>query len=506
MSSIEFDKVRLFNELQRWSLEDLQTLCFYLELGQPSLALSYDKLAGQTSSEKARSLIRHLQKYEGFQSWAHLRHTVEEHFTFMDATFLPELTQTPPPQLASKPDRPERVPDPKPAIQATLRQIPVWGWIGGGGVLAVIALLLMWPWGDTPPTPTPTVAATQLVVAEVDEPTPMPTLDPNVPNVPPPNAQLGDEWVRPKDGMVMVFVPAGTFMMGSTKQEIDDAFALCVQIHGSSNCSRSFYEDEVLREVALEGFWMDKYEVTNVQYQLCVDDGVCPASSLAADATYNGVNYPVVGVSWHNAVAYAEWVGAELPTEEQWEYAARGEDRLIYPWGDEFDGTWLNCDFSTSCPNDGYQYTAPVKSYVERASWVGALNMVGNVWEWTSSPYSSSTFVLRGGSWGSSQNDVRASYRISHYPDFRHNDFGFRLVSPIFLDSDQPAVVEVDEPTLNPTQELTSIFTPSPPPQPTATWTPTITPTARPTITPSPPPPHGNIRPKCAAAQRPIGG
>ncbi len=88
MSSNQFDKVRLFNELQRWSLEDLQTLCFYLELGQPSLALSYDKLAGQTSPEKARSLIRHLQKYEGFQSWAHLRHTVEEHFTFMDATFL----------------------------------------------------------------------------------------------------------------------------------------------------------------------------------------------------------------------------------------------------------------------------------------------------------------------------------------------------------------------------------------------------------------------------------
>ena len=253
---------------------------------------------------------------------------------------------------------------------------------------------------------------------------------------PPPNAQRGDEWVRPKDGMVMVFVPAGTFMMGSTAQEIDDAFALCVQIRGSSNCSRSFYEDEEYREVTLEGFWIDKYEVSNAQYQRCVDDGACPPSSLANDSTYNGVNYPVVGVSWHNAVAYAAWVGAELPTEEQWEYAARGKDRLIYPWGNEFDGTWLNCDFSTSCPKDGYQYTAPVKSYVERPSWVGALNMVGNVWEWTRSPYNSITFVLRGGSWGSSQNDVRASYRISHYPDFRHNDFGFRLVSPISLGSE----------------------------------------------------------------------
>ncbi len=145
---------------------------------------------------------------------------------------LPELTQTPPPQLASKPDRPERVPDPKPAIQATLRQIPVWGWIGGGGVLAVIALLLMWPWGETPANPTPTVAATQVAVVEVEEPTlqPMQELPPTVtpspqptatldPNVPPPNAQLGDEWVRPKDGMVMVFVPP--FMMGSTEQPFE---------------------------------------------------------------------------------------------------------------------------------------------------------------------------------------------------------------------------------------------------------------------------------------------
>ena len=93
MSSIEFDKVRLFNELQRWSLEDLQTLCFYLELGQPSLALSYDRLAGETSPEKARSLIRHLQKYERFQSWAHLRHTVEEHFTLGVRTSCKRLSQ-----------------------------------------------------------------------------------------------------------------------------------------------------------------------------------------------------------------------------------------------------------------------------------------------------------------------------------------------------------------------------------------------------------------------------
>ena len=437
MSSNQFDKVRLFNELQRWSLEDLQTLCFYLELGQPSLALSYDKLAGQTSPEKARSLIRHLQKYEGFQSWAHLRRIIEEHFTFMDATFLPELTQTSlfqlPPNHQIEPsvegvvnpsdeferidpsfEKPESDLEIAPSSVSFDEFIDFWLVRKLKVVIFVcllifaISLIALWMRGNA---------------EDIDSLTP------------PPNAQLGDEWVRPTDGMVMVFVPAGTFMMGSTEQEINDALAVCVQIFGSSNCSRANYEDEEYREVTLEGFWIDKYEVTNAQYQLCVDDGACNASVLANDSTYNGENYPVVGVSWDDAVAYAEWAGVELPTEEQWEYAARGEERRIYPWGDTFDGTRLNC-YSTDCPNDGYEYTAPVGSYPEGASWVGALDMAGNVLEWTSSPYDSVTFVLRGGSWYFRQNVVRASNRLRYSPDIWSLDVGFRLVSPIFLSSD----------------------------------------------------------------------
>ena len=227
-------------------------------------------------------------------------------------------------------------------------------------------------------------------------------------------------------------------MMGSTEQEIDDALAVCVQIFGSSNCSRANYEDEEYREVTLEGFWIDKYEVTNAQYQLCIDDGACesPASSCVNDDNYNGSEYPVVCVRWDDAMAYAEWVGVELPTEEQWEYAARGEERRIYPWGDTFDGIRLNCS-STSCPNDGYEYTAPVGSYPEGASWVGALDMAGNVWEWTNSPYDSVTFVLRGGSWNFFLNNVRASNRDRLNPDVRLNLVGFRLVSPIFLSSER---------------------------------------------------------------------
>ena len=238
--------------------------------------------------------------------------------------------------------------------------------------------------------------------------------------MPLPNAQLGDEWVRPTDGMVMVFVPDGTFTMGTEG-----------------------YLDEPLREVTLEGFWIDKYEVTNAQYQLCVDDGACEASVLANDSTYNGENYPVVGVSWDDAVAYAEWVGAELPTEEQWEYAARGEERRIYPWGNEFYGRRLNfCDvncvynWKDEEVDDGYKYTAPVGNYPTGVSWVGALDMAGNVWEWTSSPDDSNSFVLRGGSWYSAQYYVRASNRSRPNPDGRDYYVGFRLVFPIFLSSD----------------------------------------------------------------------
>ena len=128
-------------------------------------------------------------------------------------------------------------------------------------------------------------------------------------------------------------------------------------------------------------------------------------------------------------------MGAELPTEEQWEYAAGGEERRIYPWGDEFDGTKLNfCD--VNCTNswrdeavdDGYQYTAPVGNYPAGASWVGALDMAGNVREWTSSPYDDSSFVVRGGSWLSLRDVARVSNRFRYDLRYGYNFLGVRLV------------------------------------------------------------------------------
>lgn len=214
-------------------------------------------------------------------------------------------------------------------------------------------------------------------------------------NGPPPSPQLGDAWTRPTDGMVMVYVPPpGT------------PFTLASGV-----------------EAPQEGYWIDKYEVSNAQYEMCVDAGECAPSAFAQDERFNGADYPVVGVSWDDAVNYGAWAGAELPTEGEWEYAAVGDSGRDYPWGNEAScelANYVDCVGSTSA----------VDSYPEGASWVGALNMAGNVWEWTSSWYDEGqdSRVSRGGSWWYPQGPRSVTLRNGDPPGDRLNDRGFRLV------------------------------------------------------------------------------
>jgi formylglycine-generating enzyme required for sulfatase activity len=269
------------------------------------------------------------------------------------------------------------------------------------------------------------------------------------PTAPPAEASLGDTWTRPADDAVMVYVPSGTFQMGSNDEDVDYALQLCNEYR--DGCERAWFEDEQpVHDVTLNGFWIDQTEVTNAQYVLCVADGDCEESQSADDADLNGDNHPVVGISWHDAAAYCEWAGARLPTEAEWEYAARGEKGSIFPWGDTFDGTRLNfcdencqLDWADETVDDGYGQTAPVGNYPSGASWCGALDMAGNVWEWVAdwpesdyyelsfsenpvSPEEGDSKVMRGGSWFIYPVNVRSASRNWGIPDLTAYDGGFR--------------------------------------------------------------------------------
>jgi formylglycine-generating enzyme required for sulfatase activity len=228
--------------------------------------------------------------------------------------------------------------------------------------------------------------------------------------------------------MVMVYVPGGTFQMGS---------------------GDGYSDEQPVHAVTLDAFWIDQTEVTNAQYALCVTDGECVESPLD-NPHYNGDDYPVVGVSWNDAMAYCAWAGAQLPTEAQWEYAARGEQGYVYPWGNDFDCSRGNFDDETVMDDyvvsggegcDGYVGTAPVGSFLTGASWCDALDMAGNVWEWVAGwygaypsgaqtnptgPVEGGRKVLRGGSFWCSETSLRAYRRVDRTRADRSLDFGFR--------------------------------------------------------------------------------
>lgn len=155
----------------------------------------------------------------------------------------------------------------------------------------------------------------------------------------------------------MVYVPAGDFIMGSELGEFDE---------------------EPRHEVYLDAFYIDKYETTNEEYQHCVDAGKCKRQTAAKFPEMMGPRQPVVGVGWWDAVDYCEFAGKRLPTEAEWEKAARGTDERRYPWGNE----WLPDQVNTHHADDGFETTAPVGSFPRNVSPYGAYDMAGNAWEW----------------------------------------------------------------------------------------------------------------------------
>lgn len=270
-----------------------------------------------------------------------------------------------------------------------------------------------------PPTHTPAPTPTEVEVKV----TPMPL---------PVCASIGLTWTRPSDIAGMVCVPAGEFLMGSTASDPDA------------------YADEMPQHaVFLDAFWIDKTEVTTRQYNRCVRTGVCTPASYAHDARYAGGDLPVVGVTWQDAQTYCQWAGAALPTEAQWEKAVRGpsaspEDSRIYPWGNQL----ATCEYAVM--NDGHgdgcgqgTIPGPVGSKPKGASPYGALDMAGNLWEWTADWYDQGYYavspsrnpsgpaggtyrVARGGSLTNIASGVRAASRDLNLPGSWGREVGFR--------------------------------------------------------------------------------
>jgi len=269
---------------------------------------------------------------------------------------------------------------------------------------------------------TPDITNTQ-AHEQMETPTPKPTKTSQLTNSPTPALGIGSTWTSPKDGMVMVYIPAGEFLMGSLDSD-----------------SGALSDEKPQHTVYLDAFWIDQTEVTNAMYALYRN-------------SINNSDNPKAYVDWYQAQNYCAWAGRRLPTEAEWEKAARGTDGRLYPWGDSFDGTqanscdsncdwyWANMDF-----NDGFRDTAPVGSYPNGASPYGVLDMAGNVWEWVSdrydeayytwSPYENpsgpssggNTYVVRGGSYNNDKNFLRTARRYGRNPNDIIWNVGFRCV------------------------------------------------------------------------------
>ena len=293
---------------------------------------------------------------------------------------------------------------------------------------------------------------------EIVEPVATATESAPQPTATPAELTAGSTRVSEKDGMEQVFVPAGEFTIGWQGTD------------ATTEVLPGPFPDFLKHTVSLDSFWIDKVPVTNGQYQRCVQAGACrpcgqnniPPQGVNYFTDSEYANYPVVNVSWYMARDYCDWAGRRLLTEAEWEKAARGTDGRKYPWGNEpytedkanicdkhcppsVRGTIANPNF-----NDGYPGPSPVGNYPAGASPYGALDMAGNVWEWTSTaaefyPYDANDGrealydapdgekwperILRGGPWNNGLIYQRSSFRYRAVAIYWNMNMGFRCAS-----------------------------------------------------------------------------
>lgn len=224
------------------------------------------------------------------------------------------------------------------------------------------------------------------------------------------------------DGARQVFVPAGSFVMGKDEDGGSD--------HAPEHT------------IKLGAYWIDAFEVSNAFYRNCVNAGGCSVPD-EINWQYNShlfERYPVVYVTWGQALAYCEWAGKDLPTEAEWEKAARGSDGSLYPWGNERPNSLL-ANFG-----DGVGMVVFAESYPDGASQFGALNMAGNAREWIADRYNPTYYQrspsddpkgaadgdlrsLRGGGFNDPLDRLMSYNRFKHAPGSPGSNRGFRCVS-----------------------------------------------------------------------------
>jgi formylglycine-generating enzyme len=282
---------------------------------------------------------------------------------------------------------------------------------------------------------------------------------------PPPAPASLPSVVRGSDGVEMALVPAGDFAMGGTPDEIQSVVTECTKLLQDGVCSALYAGELPQRRVYLDAFYIDRYEVTNAQFERFVTlDGYRTLADREGwgwvrrqrpdgrwdDTKVSGVtwraptgpgskpepDHPVVQVSWHDADAYCRWAGKQLPTEAQWEKAARGGDGRRYPWGDVWDPAHVSAGSGTAGPQ-------PVGSRRTGKSPYDVHDLLGNVEEWVHDWYAADYYkagpsqnpqgprdgarrAVRGGAWVHEPKDLRISARASATPDTRRSYTGFR--------------------------------------------------------------------------------
>lgn len=240
--------------------------------------------------------------------------------------------------------------------------------------------------------------------------------------------------------MPEILIPAGPFMMGCDPEN-----------NAGVDCTPDILP---LHEVNLSAYYIDQFEVSNAQYALCADAGACTEPKSQGfenrpDYYVNPdyANYPVVAVDWTQADTYCQWVGGRLPTEAEWEKAARGEDLRPYPWGFE-TADCSRANFNSSSEGRCSRGTTQVGSYPQGASPYGVMDLASNVWEWTNDWYDWTYYqsspgpnpmgpqtgyhkIVKGGAWDYSANVMTISYNSDHAPEEFKSSFGFRCTRPV---------------------------------------------------------------------------